>query len=65
MQNMNKRKQGGNNPDQKTGDSGNSKRGLASADKETRERVASEGGKASAEARREGGNSGNNSGGNR
>lgn len=53
----------------KNQDDNRSKRGLASASKETRTRVASEGGKASGEARREGGNSGggnnNNNGGNR
>ena len=39
--------QGGNNRGNQGGSQGNSQRGLASADKETRERVAREGGKAS------------------
>lgn len=41
-----------------------SKRGLASASKETRARVASEGGRASGEARRNEGGSNNSGGGN-
>jgi hypothetical protein len=51
--------QGGNNRGNQGG-GGKSERGLASADKETRERVAREGGKASSGGGRssEGGNSG-------
>ena len=60
MQNSN------NNSNKKNQGEHRSKRGLASASKETRERVSSEGGKASGEARREGSNpGGGNTGGNR
>jgi hypothetical protein len=54
--------QGGNRENQ-SGSKGTSTRGLASADKETRERVAREGGKASHGGGRTSGSGGNQGGG--